>query len=100
MHGHADIEGILLLLYETVNVTRAFERDLVMNIRITPFEISTSALVLTFDICGCCTYWVLNVQYNSTYPEACYPDRLAPSDKSVENSTKLTRHEVSGYRIK
>ena len=29
-----------------------------------------------------------------------YPDRLGPSDKSVENSTKLTCLEISGYRIK
>ena len=29
-----------------------------------------------------------------------YPDRLDPSDKSVENSTKLTCLEITGHRIK
>jgi hypothetical protein len=28
-----------------------------------------------------------------------YPDRLGPSGKYVENSTKLTRLEMTGYRI-
>ena len=28
------------------------------------------------------------------------PDRLGPSDKFVENSTKLTCFEITGYRIK
>jgi hypothetical protein len=41
-----------------------------------------------------------NVQQNSTYPEAGYPDRLGPSDKFVDNSTKLTSFEITGYRIK
>jgi hypothetical protein len=29
-----------------------------------------------------------------------YPDRLGPSGKFVENSTKLTCLEITGYRIK
>jgi len=29
-----------------------------------------------------------------------YPDRLGPSRKFVENSTKLTCLEITGYRIK
>jgi len=29
-----------------------------------------------------------------------YPDRLGPSGKSVENSTKPTLLEITGYRIK
>jgi len=29
-----------------------------------------------------------------------YPDRLGPSGKFVENPTKLTCHEITGYRIK
>ena len=37
---------------------------------------------------------------NSTYPEAGYPDRLGHSGKSVDNSTKLTCLEITGYRIK
>ena len=39
------------------------------------------------------------VQYNSVYPDAGYPDRLSPSSKYVENSTKLTCLELIGYRI-
>jgi hypothetical protein len=35
-----------------------------------------------------------------TYPDAGYPDRLDPSGKFVENSTKLTCLEITGYRIK
>ena len=31
---------------------------------------------------------------------AIYPDRIVPSGKSVENSTKLTCLEIIGYRIK
>jgi len=31
----------------------------------------------------------LQVQYNSTYPHAGCPDRLGPSGKFGENSTKL-----------
>ena len=46
------------------------------------------------DWCSC------NVQYNSTYPNAGYPDRLGPSGKFVENSTKLTYLEITGYWIK
>ena len=40
------------------------------------------------------------VQQNSTYPEARYPDRLDPSGKFVENSTKLTCLEIASYLIK
>jgi hypothetical protein len=29
-----------------------------------------------------------------------YPVRLGPSDKFVENSTKITCPEITGYRIK
>ena len=36
----------------------------------------------------------------SNNPDACYPDRLGPSGKFVENSTKLTCLEVTAYRIK
>jgi hypothetical protein len=42
---------------------------------------------------------VRNTQYNSTYPEALYPDRLCISGKFVENYTKLTCLDVTGYRI-
>jgi hypothetical protein len=41
-----------------------------------------------------------NVRNNSTYPDAGYPDRLGPSGKSVDNSTKLACLEITGYRIK
>jgi hypothetical protein len=37
---------------------------------------------------------------NSTYPDAGYPDRLGRSGKFVENPTKLTCLEITGYRIK
>jgi hypothetical protein len=40
------------------------------------------------------------VKQNSTYPEHGYPDRLGPSGKFVENSTKFTCPEITGYRIK
>jgi len=40
------------------------------------------------------------VQQNSTYPDAGYPDRLGASSKFVENSTKPTCLEITGYRIK
>jgi hypothetical protein len=42
----------------------------------------------------------LQLQYNSAYPDAGYPDRLDPSGTFVENSTKLTFLEITGYRIK
>ena len=45
----------------------------------------------------CC---LLNIWQNSTYPDDGYPDRLVPSGKSVENSTKLPCLEITGYRIK
>ena len=40
------------------------------------------------------------IQQNSTHPNDGYPDRLGPSRKFVENSTKLTCLEITGYRIK
>jgi len=40
------------------------------------------------------------IQYNSTNPDAGYPDRLGPSGKFVQNSTKLTCLEITGYQIK
>jgi hypothetical protein len=45
------------------------------------------------------------IQYNSTNSDlvirmANYPDRLDPSGKLVENSTKLTCIEIAGYWIK
>ena len=39
-------------------------------------------------------------QYNSTYPNAGYPDPLGRSSKFAKNYTKLTCIEVAGYRIK
>ena len=42
----------------------------------------------------------IEVQQNSTYSDAGYPDRFGPSSKFVENSTKLARLEITGYRIK
>jgi hypothetical protein len=40
------------------------------------------------------------IQWNATDPDAGYPDRLGPSGKFVENSTKLSCLEITGYRIK
>jgi len=40
------------------------------------------------------------VQKNYTYPGAGYPNRLDPSGKVVDDSTKLTCLEIAGYRIK
>ena len=40
----------------------------------------------------------IQIQYNSIYPE--HPDRLGPSGRSVENSTKLTILDITSYRIK
>ena len=45
-----------------------------------------------------CVYVIIH--YNSTYPDAGYPDQLGRSDKFVENSTILTCLEITGYRIK
>ena len=42
----------------------------------------------------------MEIQQNCTYLEAGYPDQLGPSGKSVENSTKLTGLEITGYRMK
>jgi len=42
----------------------------------------------------------LELQGNSAYQDAGYPDRLEPSAKFVENPTKLTCLEIIGYRIK
>jgi hypothetical protein len=39
-------------------------------------------------------------QWNSTNPEAGYPERLDPSRKLVQSSIKLTFLEVTGYRFK
>jgi hypothetical protein len=41
-----------------------------------------------------------HVQWNTTYPKAGCPDRLGPSVKYVENSTKLNCLEITGYQIK
>jgi hypothetical protein len=41
----------------------------------------------------------INAQQNATDPHAGYPDRLGPSDTFVENSTKLSCLEITGYRI-
>jgi len=40
------------------------------------------------------------MQYSSTYLDAGYTDRLGPSGKFVENSTKVTFLASTGYRIK
>jgi len=45
-------------------------------------------------------YTVLPNAVELHYPDADYPDRLVPSGKSVENSTKLTGLEIACYRIK
>ena len=58
--------------------------------------------------CAVLMNWLMNslpephihVQQNSTYPDVCYPDRLGPSDKFVQNATKLPCLETTGYRIK
>jgi hypothetical protein len=44
------------------------------------------------------------VQYNSNYSDAGYPDaryqdRFSPLDNFVENSTKLICLEITGYRV-
>ena len=43
---------------------------------------------------------VIQGQQNSTSLDAGYLDRLGPSGKFVENSTRLTCLEIAGYRIK
>jgi hypothetical protein len=40
------------------------------------------------------------VQYNSTYPDVAYLDRLGRLGKFVEKSTKQTCLEIVSYRIK
>jgi hypothetical protein len=40
------------------------------------------------------------IQYNSLYQNTGYPDWLGPLDKFVDNSTKLTCLEITGYLIK
>ena len=40
------------------------------------------------------------IQYNYIYPVVGYPDRLGPSGKFVQNSTKLPCLTITGYRIK
>ena len=48
----------------------------------------------------CDLYLKLNhVQYNSTYSDAGYPDRLCSSGKFVDNSPKLTCFNIVGYLI-
>jgi hypothetical protein len=50
-----------------------------------------------------CTFYIdtkMQVRQNSTYPDPGYPDRLGPSVKFVENSTKQTSLQITGYRIK
>jgi hypothetical protein len=42
----------------------------------------------------------MEIQYNSTYSDAGYPDELGPTGKSVENSTKLIGFEITFNRIK
>ena len=44
--------------------------------------------------------FVLLYGKKSDYPDAGYSDRLGPSDKFVEESTKLTCPKTAGYRIK
>ena len=46
------------------------------------------------------THTHTHIQQNSNYPDADYPDLLGPSGKFVENSTKLTFLEITGYRVK
>jgi len=41
-----------------------------------------------------------HTQFISVQPNSTYPDRLGPSVKFVENSTKLTCLEITVYRIK
>jgi hypothetical protein len=46
----------------------------------------------------------MSVKYNSSYPDAGYPDRQlsgsgCPSGNIVENSIKLICLEITGYRI-
>jgi hypothetical protein len=40
------------------------------------------------------------IQQNSMYRNIGYPDWLGPLDKFVDNSTKLTCLEITGYLIK
>jgi hypothetical protein len=40
------------------------------------------------------------IQQNSIYPNSGYPDRSGPSGKFVENSSKVTCLEITGYRLK
>ena len=41
-----------------------------------------------------------HVQYNFTYPDSGYPDRLGSSGKFVDNFTKVIRFEITGYLVK
>ena len=45
-----------------------------------------------------CMYIYIYI-YSRTHPDAGYPDRLVSSGKFVENSTKLTCLEITGFRI-
>ena len=42
----------------------------------------------------------MNIKKNTTYLNAGYLDRLGPSGKFVENSTKITCLQITGYRNK
>ena len=61
-----------------------------------------------FFIIGHCPNFPLVLVYifkmmllqNSTYPEPGYTDRFGPSGKCVENPTKISCLEITGYRIK
>jgi len=51
------------------------------------------------SVCLVISYKV-DIQQNSTYPNAGYPDRLGPSCEYVENSTKLSCLQIACYQIK
>jgi hypothetical protein len=46
-----------------------------------------------------CAFVDFDIQLNSTYPDTGYLDHHGPSGTTVQNSTKLTCLEISGYRI-
>jgi hypothetical protein len=55
----------------------------------------------TWKFCSAFTEYGHNeLQQNSTYPDAGYPDRLGPSGKFDKNSKKLTCLKITGFRIK
>ena len=52
-------------------------------------------------VCLCvCVYSRTQLNRTLVIRIANYPDQLGPSGKFVENSTKLTCLEITGYRIK